>query len=58
MANIVIVGCGYVGTALGQSLVQAGHRVWGIRRNPDKLPSDIQPIECDLANLANLRFDF
>ena len=54
----MIVGCGYVGTALGQSLVQAGHRVWGIRRNPDKLPSDIQPIECDLANLANLRFDF
>jgi len=32
MSNILIAGCGYVGTALAQRLSTTGCRVWGIRK--------------------------
>lgn len=32
--HVLIAGCGWLGTALARSLVGAGHRVTGIRRNP------------------------
>src|SRR5262245_17570283 len=31
----LIVGCGYVGIALGKELVRLGHTVYGLRRTPD-----------------------
>ena len=32
--KILIAGCGYVGTALGEELSKSGHEVWGLRRDP------------------------
>ena len=44
----LIAGCGYVGTALGLRLAQAGHDVWGLRRDPGRLPAPIRPVSADL----------
>ncbi len=49
MARVLIAGCGYVGSALGEQLVADSHEVWGLRRNPRTLPPGIHPIEADLA---------
>jgi nucleoside-diphosphate-sugar epimerase len=48
MANVLIAGCGYVGTALGTRLASEGHVVWGLRRRTDALPSSIRPLVADL----------
>ena len=48
MANILIAGCGYVGTALGIRLAAAGHVVWGLRRAAEGLPPGIRHLEADL----------
>lgn len=58
MANVLVIGCGYVGKALAQDLLAAGHHVWGLRRDPSQLPADIRPIACDVVNLANLNLEF
>ena len=49
MGRVVIAGCGYVGTRVGEILAEEGHLVWGIRRNPTSLPPSIQPIRADLS---------
>ena len=49
MANVLIAGCGDVGSVLGERLHTDGHRVWGLRRHTDGLPSSIQPFVADLA---------
>ncbi len=48
MANVLILGCGYVGTALGAVLGAEGHIVWGMRRNPENLPDPIRPLRVDI----------
>jgi nucleoside-diphosphate-sugar epimerase len=35
--RIAIIGCGYVGSAVGEALVQAGHHVVGTTITPDRL---------------------
>jgi nucleoside-diphosphate-sugar epimerase len=55
MARILIAGCGYVGSALGERLLADSDTVWGLRRGPGLLPSGIRPIEADLAVSATLR---
>lgn len=52
--RVLIAGCGYVGTALGEALAGAGHTVFGLRRNPGGLPRAIQPIAADLDKPASL----
>lgn len=47
--NVLIAGCGYVGTALGQRLVELGHSVWGLRRDPSGLPDSFNKLAGDLA---------
>jgi nucleoside-diphosphate-sugar epimerase len=56
VANVLIAGCGYVGTSLGLELLEAGHCVWGLRRNPSLLPAGFAPIAADLSSsdLASL----
>ncbi len=48
MDNILIAGCGYVGTALGQHLAKQNYKVWGITRKKQTLPDGITPITADL----------
>jgi nucleoside-diphosphate-sugar epimerase len=59
--DILIVGCGDLGSTLGQDLVAQGYRVAGVRRTPQPLPGGIATIAADvtdptsLAPLAGLR---
>ncbi len=55
MARILIAGCGYVGSALGQSLALDAHDVWGLRRRPASLPLGVRPISADLAVPGTLK---
>jgi len=57
--KVLIIGCGYLGTLLGQDLAKSGHEVWGLRRDPAALLAlrglGIQPIQCDLLSLDSLK---
>ena len=64
MANVLIAGCGDVGTRAGQRLAAAGHRVWGLRQRALALPPPLRALVADLADpaalgraLAGLSFD-
>ncbi len=48
--NVLIAGCGYVGSVLAGLLAGRGHRVWGLKRNPVSLPEGVLPLRADLAN--------
>lgn len=52
--NVLVAGCGYVGSALAAELAQAGHRVWGLRRHPSALPAGVIPVAADLSSRASL----
>jgi len=57
--TVLIVGCGYVGTALGTLLAAprpdgAGRRVWGLKRHPGDLPPEIVPLAADVTDPASL----
>ncbi len=54
MTGILIAGCGDVGSTLGVLLAQAGHTVWGLRRDVAKLPPILSPIAADLTDIATL----
>lgn len=47
--RVLISGCGYVGSALGGRLASEGHTVFGLRRDPSKLPESIVPVRADLS---------
>jgi uncharacterized iron-regulated protein/nucleoside-diphosphate-sugar epimerase len=53
--SVLIAGCGYVGTALGEQLARHGHEVFGLRRRPDGLPDAIRPLAADLSRPETLR---
>jgi nucleoside-diphosphate-sugar epimerase len=57
LSNILIAGCGYVGSALARARAARGDNVFGLRRNPVDMPSGVTPIAADLAvprSLADL----
>jgi nucleoside-diphosphate-sugar epimerase len=54
MTRVLIAGCGYVGTALGQRLIEHGCEVWGLRRDPSALPDSFQKVAADLGDLTDL----
>jgi nucleoside-diphosphate-sugar epimerase len=61
MANILIVGCGDVGTRLGTQLIAEGHRVAGLKRHPPGIEEGIRYLKADITNtdsLAGLEADF
>ncbi len=63
MANVLIVGCGYVGEQLGLRLVEAGDRVFAMRRNPAGLPDSFVALRADvtrsdgIGGLPSVRLD-
>jgi nucleoside-diphosphate-sugar epimerase len=50
MANILIIGCGYVGQALAQDYVKNGHKVYALQRHPVSLPG-VENILADITDL-------
>ena len=46
--RVLIAGCGYLGSQLGTRLAATGSPVWGLRRNPSRLPTSVQRLEADL----------
>ena len=50
MSRILIAGCGDVGTALGLSLAEHGHEVFGARRSAHRLPEPLHPLPVDLTD--------
>nr|WP_282103573.1 SDR family oxidoreductase [Halomonas getboli] len=51
----MILGCGDIGTTLGQELKAAGHRVIGVRRDADKLAgSGLKGVSADLGDAEAL----
>lgn len=55
MQRILIAGCGDLGTALGTRLAACGAQVFGLRRDPSRLPAAITPVAGDLADPQALR---
>ncbi len=53
-ARILIAGCGDIGTRLGLRLAAAGDEVFGLRRDPARLPPAIRPLAADLASGTGL----
>lgn len=47
--QILIAGCGDIGSQLGLNLVKHKHQVFGLRRNINQLPPGIQGIAADLS---------
>lgn len=59
MAHIIIIGCGSIGHNLGKNLIQHGHRVTGIKKNPIKNHGGIHYIYCDIGLKSELsKIDF
>lgn len=52
MANILIAGCGYVGSRAGAILVEQGHTVYGLKRTPGELPHGIRSVTGDVAEIG------
>src|SRR5262245_33008380 len=56
--RVLIVGCGYVGLAIGKELFQQGHEVFGLRRSTalqDELKAvGIKPLITDITVAADL----
>lgn len=53
--HVLIAGCGWLGSALGQRLLDAGHIVYGLRREPSALPASFTRLAADLSDPASLR---
>ncbi len=51
MSNILIAGCGDLGSGLAEELVSKDHNVTGIRRTGSIFPKDVQGITGDLLNI-------
>jgi len=56
--RVLIVGCGYVGVALGAELVEQGHMVWGMRRShrndAELAAAGIVPLAVDITDPRGL----
>ncbi|HSI23948.1 MAG TPA: SDR family oxidoreductase [Methylophilaceae bacterium] len=52
--DILIAGCGDLGSALGQDLVTRGYRVAGLRRNAALLPGGIRTLSADVTQAHTL----
>lgn len=55
MANILIVGCGGIGTQLGHSLAVQGHQVTGLKRHPPYDDNTIRYFAADITQADSLK---
>ena len=56
MANILIIGCGSLGSQLAVQLIALGHQVTGLKRNPPKTAHDgINYVCADIAKANTLK---
>jgi len=57
--RVLIVGCGYIGTALGRELAGCGHEVFGLRRSnaaeATLRAAGIHPVAADVTRLDSLK---
>lgn len=53
-ADVLVAGCGDVGTGVALALREAGCRVWGLRRRAELLPAQIERIAADITRPAEL----
>lgn len=53
--KVLIAGCGYVGTALGEDLAGSGAEVWGLRRDWTKAKPTFYTIQADLLDRPSLK---
>ncbi len=53
MANILIIGCGYVGQALAKSYLERGDKVWALQRHPISLEG-VDNIVADITTVQTL----
>ncbi|PHS72895.1 MAG: NAD(P)-dependent oxidoreductase [Cycloclasticus sp.] len=54
MANILIIGCGDIGSALATQLNDDGHQVTGLRRSPQADTVGITFIQADIAKVSEV----
>lgn len=54
MAQVLIAGCGYVGSALAVVLRDGGHGVLGLKRSAGGMPDGVTALAADLAEPASL----
>lgn len=52
--TVLVAGCGYVGNALGERLVEDGLCVVGMRRHPERITSAFQVVGADMTDAASL----
>jgi nucleoside-diphosphate-sugar epimerase len=52
---VLIAGCGWLGSALGEALAADGHEVLALRRDLARLPPGLRGIAADLTDAASLR---
>lgn len=52
--RVLISGCGYVGGALAKLLASEGYEVFGLRRDPSKLPYGVTPVRADFTDEGSL----
>lgn len=55
MAQVLIVGCGDVGIALGRMLIRDGHTVWGMRRQVQLVSTPLSAVSGDVTDPLSLR---
>lgn len=61
MSRILIAGCGDLGAGVGARLIEDGHQVFGLKRNPPAYDGSIEYIKADLtkfSDVAGLKTDF
>ncbi|UUZ61488.1 NAD-dependent epimerase/dehydratase family protein [Nocardioides sp. B-3] len=51
-SDVLLVGCGDLGAAVGRRLAERGHDVLALRRNADKVPAPIKGLSVDLTREA------